>query len=193
MSAAVDSTAGERERRSLEVLMAQPADSSQLIAGKWLAAGALGLIGMTAGLVLGHAILSWLPLEEIGLSWRVSWFQLALVILASIPLALLAAALQIAVAMNAKSFKEAQNLVSVLMIVPMLAGFVVPMLELKTGTWMYLVPSLANQTVLGEVAKGGDVGALPFVLTFVSSAVPALLAALFASWRMRSERYVLAV
>jgi sodium transport system permease protein len=58
---------------------------------------------------------------------------------------------------------------------------------------MYLVPSLANQTVLGEVAKGGDVGALPFVLTFVSSAVPALLAALFASWRMRSERYVLAV
>jgi sodium transport system permease protein len=193
MSAAVDSTAGERERRSLEVLMAQPADSSQLIAGKWLAAGALGLIGMTAGLVLGHAILSWLPLEEIGLSWRVSWFQLALVILASIPLALLAAALQIAVAMNAKSFKEAQNLVSVLMIVPMLAGFVVPMLELKTGAWMYLVPSLANQTVLGEVAKGGDVGALPFVLTFVSSAVPALLAALFASWRMRSERYVLAV
>jgi sodium transport system permease protein len=115
------------------------------------------------------------------------------VFLASLPLALLAAALQVAVAMNARSFKEAQSLVSILMIVPILPGLVVSMMELKTGTWMYLVPSLANQTLLREVAKGGAVDALPFVLTFASSALPAVLAALFASWRMKSERYVLAV
>jgi sodium transport system permease protein len=193
MSAAVDSTAGERERRSLEVLMAQPVHPSQLVVGKWLAAGALGVIGTGAGLALGHGVLSWLPLEEIGLAWRVSWPSLVLVFLASLPLALLAAALQVAVAMNAKSFKEAQSLVSILMIVPILPGLVVSMMELKTGTWMYLVPSLANQTLLREVAKGGTVDVLPFVLTFASSALPALLAALFASWRMKSERYVLAV
>jgi sodium transport system permease protein len=193
MSAAVDATAGERERRSLEVLMAQPVQASQLIVGKWLAAGALGVIGTAAGLVLGHVVLSWLPLEEIGMAWRVSWPYLGLVLLASIPLPLLAAALQVAVAMNARSFKEAQSLVSILMLVPMAPGIVVTMMELKVGTWMYLVPSLANQTLLREVAKGEAVAALPFLLTFASSAVPAILAALFASWRMRSERYVLAV
>jgi sodium transport system permease protein len=193
MSAAVDSTAGERERRSLEVLMAQPLGAAQLVAGKWLAAGLLGVIATVLGLTLGHVVLSWLPLEEIGLAWRVSWPSLALVVLASVPLGLFAAALQVAVAMNARSFKEAQTLVSVLMILPILPGVLVTMMELKTATWMYLVPSLSNQTLLREVAKGGTVDALPFVLTFASSAIPALLAALFASWRMKSERYVLAV
>jgi sodium transport system permease protein len=193
LSAAVDSTAGERERRSLEVLMSQPAHAWELITGKWLAAAALSIIGITIELALAHAILSWLPLEEIGMSWRVSSQDLALVCLVSVPLSLFAAGLQIAIAMNAKSFKEAQSMLSFIMLVPMIPGIAVSMLELKTATWMYLVPMLANQTLLREIAKGEAIGSLPFVLTFASSAVAALLAVGFASWRMQSERYVLAV
>ena len=67
------------------------------------------------------------------------------------------------------------------------------MMELKTATWMYAVPMLSNQTLLREMAKGQDIGALPFVLTFLSSLLPALAVVAFASWRMKSERYVLAV
>jgi sodium transport system permease protein len=193
MSAAVDSTAGERERRSLEVLMSQPARAWELITGKWLAAASLAIIGVTFELALAHVILSWLPLEEIGMSWRVTWSDLAMVCLASVPLSLFAAALQIAVAMNAKSFKEAQSVLSFVVMVPMVPGLAVSMLELKTASWMYLVPMLSNQTLLREIAKGEALGALPFVLTFISSALPALAAVAFASWRMKSERYVLAV
>jgi sodium transport system permease protein len=193
MSAAVDSTAGERERRSLEVLMSQPARAWELITGKWLAAASLAIIGVTFELGLAHVILSWLPLEEIGMSWRVTWSDLAMVCLASVPLSLFAAALQIAVAMNAKSFKEAQSVLSFVVMVPMVPGLAVSMLELKTASWMYLVPMLSNQTLLREIAKGEALGALPFVLTFISSALPALAAVAFASWRMKSERYVLAV
>jgi sodium transport system permease protein len=193
MSAAVDSTAGERERRSLEVLMSQPARAWELITGKWLAAASLAVIGITFELALAHVILSWLPLEEIGMSWRVTWSDLAMVCLASVPLSLFAAALQIAVAMNAKSFKEAQSVLSFVVMVPMVPGLAVSMLELKTASWMYLVPMLSNQTLLREIAKGEALGALPFVLTFISSALPALAAVVFASWRMKSERYVLAV
>jgi sodium transport system permease protein len=193
MSAAVDSTAGERERRSLEVLMAQPARTWELIGGKWLAAGSLAIIGITLELMLAHAILSWLPLEEIGMSWRVSWGDLMLVCLASVPLSLFAAGLQIAVAMNARSFKEAQSVLSFVVLLPMVPGIAVSMLDLKTATWMYLVPMLSNQTLLRETAKGGDLGMLPFVLTFACSALVALAAVGFASWRMKSERYVLAV
>ena len=193
LSAAVDSTAGERERRSLEVLMAQPVRTWELVAGKWLAAAALAVIGITLELMLAHAILSWMPLEEIGMSWRVSWGRLLLVCLASVPLSLFAAAMQIAVAMNARSFKEAQSVLSIVMLVPMLPGLAVSMLELKTASWMYLVPMLSNQTLLRETAKGGDIGLLPFVLTFLCSALAAWAAVAFAAWRMKSERYVLAV
>jgi sodium transport system permease protein len=77
MSAAVDSTAGERERRSLEVLMAQPASAWELVVGKWLAAATLAVGGVTLELALAHAILSWLPLEEIGMSWSLNWADLA--------------------------------------------------------------------------------------------------------------------
>ncbi|MFB9243394.1 ABC transporter permease [Massilia antarctica] len=193
LSAAVDSTAGERERRSLEVLMAQPASPWSLITGKWLAAGSLAVIGITLELALAHAVLSWLPLEEIGMSWRVTSAQLALVCLSTIPLSLFAAGLHIALAMNAKSFKEAQSMLSLVILLPMLPGVAVSVLDLKTATWMYLVPMLSNQTLLRELAKGQDLGALPFVLTFFSSMLPALGAVAFASWRMKSERYVLSV
>jgi sodium transport system permease protein len=193
LSAAVDSTAGERERRSLEVLMSQPARAWELVVGKWLAAGSLAVIGITLELFLAHAILSWLPLEEIGMSWRVTTADLLLVCLVSIPLSLFAAAMQIAVAMNAKSFKEAQSVLSFVLLVPMIPGIAVSMLDLKTSLWMYAVPMLSNQTLLREIAKGEALGALPYVLTFFSAMLPALAAAAFASWRMKSERYVLAV
>ncbi len=193
LSAAVDSTAGERERRSLEVLMAQPASPWSLITGKWLAAGSLAVIGITLELALAHGVLSWLPLEEIGMSWRVTSAQLAWVCVATLPLSLLAAGLHIALAMNARSFKEAQSILSLVTLIPMLPGLAVSMLELKTAMWMYLVPMLSNQTLLRELAKGQELGALPFVLTFLSSMLPALGAVAFASWRMKSERYVLSV
>lgn len=193
LSAAVDSTAGERERRSLEVLMSQPARAWELVVGKWLAAGSLAVIGITLELFLAHAILTWLPLEEIGMSWRVTTADLLLVCVVSIPLSLFAAAMQIAVAMNAKSFKEAQSVLSFVLLVPMIPGIAVSMLDLKTALWMYAVPMLSNQTLLREIAKGEALGALPYVMTFFSAMLPALAAAAFASWRMKSERYVLAV
>ena len=193
MAAAVDSTAGERERRSLEVLMAQPVRTWELVGGKWLAAASLAIVGITFELIVAHIGLSWLPLEEIGMSWRLGWGDLAKLCLASVPLPLFAAAAQIAVAMNARSFKEAQSTVSILTFVPMLPGLVVSMMDLKTATWMYAVPMLSNQTLMREISKGGELGPLPYVLTFACSAVAALALFAFASWRMKSERYVLAV
>jgi sodium transport system permease protein len=193
MSSAIDSTAGERERRSFEVLLAQPARTWELVAGKWLAAGTLAVVGMTLELTLAHLVLSWLPLEEIGMSWSLSWLGLALVCVTAIPLSLFAAGLQVALAMNARSFKEAQSMLSFAMIAPMIPGLVVSMMELKTATWMYLVPMLSNQTLMREMAKGGEVGVLPFVLTFGSTTVFALATVAFATWRMKSERFVLSV
>jgi sodium transport system permease protein len=193
LSTAVDSTAGERERRSLEVLMAQPIKASELVAGKMLAAGALAVIGVTLELIFAHAILKWIPLEELGLSWRLSNLDLTLVILSTIPLCLFAAAFEIALAMNAKSFKEAQSTLSIAMLVPMLPTFLVPMLDLTTAMWMYAVPVLSNITLLRELSKGQDIGAIHYLLTAGSSLLAAAAFYAFSAWRMKSEKYVLAV
>jgi len=193
LSAAVDSTAGERERRSLEVLMAQPVSPFILISGKWIAAAALSIIGLSLELGLAHGILSWLPLEEVGMSWRVTSADLARVCLAAVPLCLFAAAAQIALAMNSKSYKEAQSVLSIFTLVPLLPGLAVSVMELETAPWMYMVPMLSNQTLLRELAKGQPMTLTQFALTVLSSLIPALAIIAFASWRMKSERYVLAV
>lgn len=193
LSPAVDSTAGERERRSMEVLLAQPARTIDLVAGKWFAASAVALIGLTLELCIAHGILKWLPLEEIGMSWRLSWHDLALVCIVSLSLPLFAAALEIALAINAKTFKEAQTTASIAMLVPMIPVIVVPMLDLTTKLWMYAVPLLAHQTLLRELAKGQAVGWLPFVLTFGGSLALALLCVGFTVARMKSERYMAGV
>ena len=193
MSAAVDSTAGERERRSMEVLMAQPARAWEIVTGKWMMAASLAIFGLTLELILAHLVLGWLPLEEIGMAWSLNWVDVAMVCIVALPLSMLAAALQIALAMNAKSFKEAQSLLSIVLMLPLLPGVVVSMMDLKTSLWMYAVPMLSNRTLLRELSKGVELGALPYLLTFVSAALPALAIVAFAGWRMKSERYVLAV
>ncbi|QBE67170.1 ABC transporter permease [Pseudoduganella lutea] len=193
LSPAVDSTAGERERRSMEVLLAQPARTIDLVAGKWFAASAVALAGLVLELCVAHGVLKWLPLEEIGMSWRLTWADLALICLVSVSLPLFAAGLEIALAINAKTFKEAQTTASFAIMIPIVPVIVVPMLDLTTQLWMYVVPLLSHQTLLRELAKGQAVGALPFLLTFGSSLLAALLCIAFTTWRMRSERYMMGV
>jgi sodium transport system permease protein len=193
MNTAMDTTAGERERRSLEVLLAQPIRPLALITGKWFATAALAVVGLALELIVAHCILQWLPLEDIGMSWRVSLPALFGMIACAIPLCLFAAALEIALAMNAKTFKEAQTMMSFALLLPMMPAIVVPMLDINTALWMYAVPVLSNQTLLMEVAKGQELGVLPYALTVGSSLLAAALAISFASWRLRSEKYVLGV
>lgn len=193
LNTAMDSTAGERERRSLEMLLAQPARPFDLIAGKWLATATLAIVGLTLELLAAHIILKWMPLEEIGMSWRMSLPLLLTVCVTSIPLCLFAAAFEIALAMNARSFKEAQAMMGFAVLIPMLPAIIVPMMDLNTALWMYIVPVLGNQTLLRELAKGQEIGLLPFMLTAGSPMLASLVATGFATWRLKSERYVLGV
>lgn len=78
--------------------------------------------------------------------------------LAVAPVALLASALQMFVATFARSFKEAQTYVSLLLIVPMLPGLVTAVYPLQTAAWMTLVPALSQQLLLVDIMGGEPVG-----------------------------------
>ena len=193
LSMAIDSTAGERERRSLEVLMAQPMRARDLVVGKWLAASALAAIGLTLELIVAHGVLSLLPLEEIGMSWRLGLPMLTVVILAALPLCLFVGAVQVALAMNSKTFKEAQATAGIVSILPLLPLVIIPMLDLGTQPWMYAVPVLSNQTMLQSLASSQALGALPYLLTCLLPLLLAAGAVAFAARRMKSEQYVMGI
>jgi sodium transport system permease protein len=119
--------------------------------------------------------------------------MLAVVIVAALPLCLFVGALQVAMAMNSKTFKEAQASASIVTMLPMVPLLAIPMLDMSTQPWMYAVPVLSNQTMLQSIASNQALGALPWVRT---CAVPLLLAwgaVAFAARRMRSEQYVMGI
>jgi sodium transport system permease protein len=191
LNLAIDATAGERERRSLEILLAQPARPLELIAGKWLAGAALCAVGLSLELLVGHVVLKSMPLEEIGLSWRLGLPDLLLLTLTALPLCLFAAAFEIALAMNSKSFKEAHTAVSFALLLPLIPVIVVPMMDVNTRQWMYAIPVLAEQTLLLELAKGNTVSAQSFLTAAGVSLAAAAICIGFASLRLKSERFVL--
>lgn len=192
MDIAIDSSAGERERRSLEILLAQPIRSLDLIVGKWLAAAVFCAVGLALEFIAGHFLLQSLPLENIGLSWQVDAPHLALLYLIALPLCLLAPAVQIAIALNARSFKEAQSSMMLVLVVALVPAFV-PALGLDAQPWWYRVPLLAEQTLLLDMARDGAID-LPRALTAMGiSLVGAVACIVFASRRLASERYVINV
>ena len=193
LNLAIDATAGERERRSLEILLAQPLRPLELIAGKWLACAALCAVGLSLELLVGHYVLASMPLEEIGVSWRLGLPNLLLLTVTALPLCLFAAAFEIALAMNSKSFKEAQTAVSFALLLPFIPVVVVPMLDINTQPWMYAIPVLAEQTLLLELAKGNAVGAQSFLTAAGVSLALAAVCIGFAGRRLASERFVLGV
>ncbi|MET0656763.1 MAG: ABC transporter permease [Steroidobacteraceae bacterium] len=193
MNLAIDATAGERERRSLEILLAQPVRPLELIAGKWLAGAALCAAGLSLELLVGHSVLKSMPLEEIGLSWRLGLPNLLLLAVTALPLCLFAAAFEIALAMNSKSFKEAQAAVTFALLLPIIPVVVVPMMNVSTQQWMYAIPVLAEQTLLLELAKGNAVSPQSFLTAAGVSLAMAAICIGFAGIRLKSERFVLSV
>lgn len=192
MDIAIDSSAGERERRSLEILLAQPVRPLDLIVGKWLAAALFCAAGLALQFILGHCMLQVMPLENIGLSWQVAAHDLALFYLVALPLCLLAPAVQIAVALNSRTFKEAQASIMLVFLVAMVPTFM-PTFEIELQNWWYRVPLLAEQTLLRDLMRDGAID-LRHALTAMGISLAGALACIaFAARRLGSERYVINV
>jgi len=169
MQIATDSTAGERERGSLEPLLVNPIPRRELVAGKWLAAAAASATGMTATLAITSAVLLSLPLEDLGFRFRFSFFDALLLLAATLPMALIAPAIQMYLASFAKSFKEAQSYMGYLILLPMIPGIAATFYPLGDRPWMAPIP------ILGQYALSTDImgGKLPSPLYMILGAVSA--------------------
>ena len=188
MALAIDTTAGERERQSLEPLLANPVPRWQVLGGK---------LGATSGFALTSVLLSvfafavvgrFLPGGKIGMTLEIGPSFAAGTMLVMLPLTALLATLQTLVAAFAKSYREAQTYVSLLMFVPAIPTMMLSFVPIKTQAWMYAVPLLSQQVIITRLLRGDFVPVSGFVLSIVSTLAALALAYATATAIYRSER-----
>jgi sodium transport system permease protein len=151
MQIAMDSTAGERERGSLEPLLVNPAPRGVIASGKWLAATFTSMLSVLLTTAVVMAMLRYIPMQEFGIRFRMHPQQIAMLLAAVLPMSFLASAVQTYLATFAKSFKEAQSYMGLLIIIPMLPGFAASLYPMSGQAWMYPVPVIAQQVLAGDV------------------------------------------
>lgn len=154
LNAALDTTAGERERGSLEPLMMNPVSGMALVLGKWAAVAAVSMLIAVCSCVSfipGQWLLRSDTLQAL---FQFGWREVGLFLVVLLPFAAAVSALLMAVAIRCKSFKEAQaNSTGVMLAVSLLP--LVPMMS-QTGEefWHLWVPALAQNTLMLRVLKG---------------------------------------
>ena len=188
MAIAIDTTAGERERQSLEPLLVNPVPRWKILAGKLATtttfALATVLLSVLAFAVVGHLM----PTDRIGMTLDIGVTFVVRTLVVMLPLAALIASVQTLVAAFAKSYREAQTYVSLLMLVPIVPVLLLSFLPYKAQLWMYAVPLMGQQIVIARLVRGDAVPAVALAACFVCTAVVAIVACVVTARIYRSER-----
>ena len=187
---AIDGTAGERERKSLEPLLINPIRPVDIIFGKWFASGTFALLGMLATLVLCVVAMFALPIEEIGLSFEISTKQALALLMVSLPVPYIAASLQILLGLFAKSFKDAQSYIGILVILPMVPVIIRQFMPFVTEPWMAGIPIFAQSVLMMDVLAGSGYSFLSLSVALVSGFVASALLCLVAARLLTTERMI---
>jgi sodium transport system permease protein len=167
MNLAIDATAGERERGSLEPLLCLPVTRDHLIFGKIFAACLFMAVSLSLSLISFHVVLKFLPLEKLGMTPNFGLLVVLKGFLLLLPFTLLGASLMTLVASFTKSFKEAQTWLSVVLLAPTLPILIVSILMVRPSTELMFIPSLSQHLLLVGLIKNEPINML-HVLVSVS-------------------------
>ncbi|HSI49645.1 MAG TPA: ABC transporter permease subunit [Ideonella sp.] len=154
LNAALDSTAGERERGSLEPLLMNPASRGALVLGKW---GAVAAVAMLIALLSSFSFLpgQWLLRSETLAATFQYGLPEALAFLALLlPLAGALSAMLMAIAIRCKTFKEAQASATVIVLVVSLLPMMNMINQDGEKPWHLWLPALAQSTLMNRVLRG---------------------------------------
>jgi len=190
MATAIDTTTGERERQSLELLLANPVPRSVLALAK------IGATALFAGVALIETLIGFgvvpllLPAASLGFTARLDAAPLLRTFLLCLPLVALLSAVQILIAARARTFKTAQTTLSLLMLVPVLPGMMLAFLPVVLRPWMALVPTLGEQLVVARLLRGETVAPAFVVGTVAATTAWATLLVALAVRAFQGERIV---
>jgi sodium transport system permease protein len=188
LSLAIDSTAGERERLSLEPLLINPVPRDRILLGKLGATATFSLASLALGLLAFVLAGRFMPTEELGLSLALGphFFAVALPML--VPLVVLVGITQILIAAFARSVREAQTYLGLAQLVPLIPSIVLSVLPVKAQLWMYAVPLLGQQLAIMRLLRAETVPGIALALSAVMTMLAVLAVFLLARRVYNSER-----
>jgi sodium transport system permease protein len=188
MYLAIDLTAGERERQSLEPLFANPVPRWKILLGKLGAIAAFSAVSLLLCLLAFAVVGRFIPTGKLGMEVDLGWRFAARVLLLQAPMIALLAALQSMVAAFAKSYREAQTWLSLLMMVPVIPSVILMVLPIKPRDWMYAVPLLGQHLGILDLLRGNPVGSERLALCLLGTSVAAVVAIAVTMHLYRSEK-----
>lgn len=169
MYLAIDTTAGERERGSLEPLLALPVTRDQLILGKIAATCVFMALSLALSLGSFFFALKFIPLQQLGMTPNFGPDVLLAAFLILSPFILLGAAVMTLVASFTKSYKEAQTWLSIVLLAPTLPILIVSILTLRPRLEFMFVPSLSQHLLLVDMVKNEPLNALHVGISVTST------------------------
>ena len=191
MGAAADATAGERERGSMEALLVNPAPSWVIVSGKWLAASALSLGGSALSLGLCLIVIDWIPLQELGLRFRIEGWQIWTAALVSVPSAMFAPALQMLACSFSRTLKEAQSYLGLLIMLPMAPAMLIIIFNVAGDElWTAALPFFSQTKLLNDVFGGETIDPAYMAIAAAATLAWTLACVVVMARLYRNERVV---
>ena len=178
MYLAIDATAGERERGSLESLLTAPMPRKYLIYGKIAATASYMLISMALTLAACALALQYVRLEEFGMSLSMGPMTTLKLFAVAAPLSLFGAGLLTVVASFTRSFREAQSYLTFAISIPTLPLVFIGVLQLDPSPLIMATPSLSQHFLMMEILRGET----PAMLNILLSSSVSLLVGVVLCW-----------
>ncbi len=170
---AIDATAGEREHGSLEPLLCQPISRGQLVFGKICSASLFSAASLLLFLLSLAIALPFAPLHRIGMSLAVGPVACAAIFGVTVPLMVFGAAVLTAVASFAKSYKEAQTYLTVVVLVPTLPLIITQLMNVAPSAWLMLIPSLSQSLLIGQLIIGEPLDGTHLAISLLTTSLAA--------------------
>src|ERR1700686_4447217 len=167
---AIDSTAGERERGSLEALLSLPVARSSLVGGKILPTCAYMCISLALSLGAFVCVFRFVPLERLGMSANLEWGTALILFAICLPFVPLGAALMTFVASFTRSYREAQTYLTAVLLIPTLPIAFASIYSLKTKSSLMFIPSLSQHLLMTSVLKDEPI-LLPDILVSAAASL----------------------
>lgn len=151
---AIDVTAGERERGSIEGLLMNPVSSTPIVLGKIAAVFLFGVVGIVVACAAFVVVVAVLPFEDLGVKLTLSPLTAAGVVAMLLPVVLLGSALQVAVGVVSRSFKTAQAAISFVMLLPTLPGAALSVFPQQPTLSLMSVPTVGHNILMTRLIRG---------------------------------------
>jgi sodium transport system permease protein len=186
LNAALDTTAGERERGSLEPLLMNPASRRDIVIGKWGAVAAVGMLIAVLSCLSFLPAQSFLRSETLAAMFQFGWREAALFLALLAPLAAALAAVMMAIAIRCKSFKEAQANNTVVILGVSLLPMVTLFNQSGEAPWHLWTPALGQVTLMNRVLKGEALAAQDVLIPLAVCAAITVLCIAFVARQLRA-------